>query len=59
MLEPLPPLDDPGRAQGRRSARRSAEDSGDWDGLGDDEGLDHRWSGPVSEFEPEFEGDTW
>ncbi len=59
MLEPLPPLDDPGRAQDRRSARRSAEDSGDWDGLGDDEGLDHRWSGPVSEFEPEFEGDTW
>jgi hypothetical protein len=59
VLEPLPPLDQPGRAQGRWSARRSADDSGDWDRLGDDENPDHRWSAPPSEFEPEYEGDTW
>ena len=59
VLEPLPPLDEPGRAQGPGSARRSADDSGDWDRLGDDENPDHRWSAPPSEFEPEYEGDTW
>ncbi|HEX9520238.1 MAG TPA: glycosyltransferase [Streptosporangiaceae bacterium] len=59
LLEPLPPLDDPGRAQGRRSSWRAAEDSGDWPRLGDDEGPDQRWSAPLTEFEPEYEGDTW
>jgi GT2 family glycosyltransferase len=59
VLEPLPPLDNPGRAPDRWSARRSAEDSGDWDRLGDDESHDHRRSAPPYEFEPEYEGDTW
>jgi hypothetical protein len=58
-LEPLPPLDDPGRAPGRRGARRSAKHSGDWDRRGDDESPDRRWSAPEPTFEPEYEGDTW
>jgi GT2 family glycosyltransferase len=57
-LEPLPPLDDPRRAHGRQSAWRTAEDSEDWGGFGD-KSPDRGRSDPLSDFEPEYEGDTW
>ncbi|HEX5190397.1 MAG TPA: hypothetical protein VFW16_12690, partial [Streptosporangiaceae bacterium] len=52
-LEPLPPLEDPGR-------RRAwpAED-GDWGRLDEVENPDPRWAEPLPEFEPEYEGDAW
>jgi GT2 family glycosyltransferase len=60
VLEPLPPLDDPGRAQRHGgSAWRSADSAGDWDRFGDDEAAGGRWSPLQPEFEPEYEGDTW
>jgi hypothetical protein len=58
VLEPLPPLDSPGRPRGRQSAWRSAQGAGDRDRLGDDEDADRRWS-HQPEFEPGYEGDTW
>jgi len=58
MLEPLPPLDDPRGAHSRQSAWRTAEDREDWDGFGD-KSPDRRRSDPLSDFEPEYEGDTW
>ena len=53
-LEPLPPLEDPGR----RRAWGSAEES-DWGRLDEAENPDPRWAAPLPEFEPEYEGDTW
>lgn len=58
-LEPLPPPGGPGRAQNRRSAWRPAEDTGGWGAHGDDEAQDQRWSAPLAEYEPEYEGDGW
>jgi GT2 family glycosyltransferase len=57
-LEPLPPLDRPGRQPGRRRSWQSAEGS-DWGRLGEAEDPDPRWSDPLSDYEPEYEGDSW
>jgi len=62
-LEPLPPVSGGGRRQPGRSAWRPAEDSGNWNGRDQEP-----WGGPRlpaqrserdSDYEPEYEGDTW
>ena len=57
-LEPLPPPDGQGHRAGRRRSWQSAEDSG-WGQLGDAENPDPRWADPLTDFEPEYEGDSW
>ena len=62
-LEPLPPVSGDGRRQRGRSAWRPAEHSGEWNGRDDE-----AWGNPLlpaprserdSDYEPEYEGDTW
>jgi hypothetical protein len=54
----LPPLDRQSRQSGRRRSWQSADD-GDWGRLGEGENPDPRWTDPMSDFEPEYEGDSW
>jgi GT2 family glycosyltransferase len=62
-LEPLPPIDGPGRRQSARSARRSTEHTGEHGSGDDDAWTDQRWSAPLPEhdadYEPEYGGDSW
>jgi GT2 family glycosyltransferase len=62
-LEPLPPVSGDGRRQRGRSAWRPAEHSGDWNGRDDEPWGDPLLPAPRSErdsdYEHEYEGDTW
>jgi len=58
-LEPLPPIGGPGRRQSGRSAWRPAEDTGERVRGRDEERQDQRWSEPLPDYEPEYEGDGW
>jgi hypothetical protein len=58
-LEPLPPIDGPGRTQNRRSAWRPAEDGGEWSGPASGQDARRSEQLPEYDYEPEYEGDTW
>ncbi len=58
-LEPLPPTGSAGRRQSGRSAWRPAEDTGERGRHRDDGRQAQRWSEPLPDYEPEYEGDGW